>query len=203
MKLHYQNTIDDLIAFNRHVHERSPLLKPQARAMALSVFVLVLMVFYFLPFNLREQPNWLVALAASFALATAVSVALFVYFLWKPYLLRKVGQSVRQIYRKNPDKIALAEKELEVGGDELVERNEFGEFRWKLAAVEAIETTRDYAFIKMSALRAYILPREAFAAEELEVFLDELERAHRRPPPLPAEASPAAPTDAFRPSQGW
>jgi YcxB-like protein len=203
VKLHYRNTIDDLVAFNRHVQARSPLFRPQARAMAMWVFVLVLMVFYLLPFDVREQPNWLVALAGAFALATAVCVALSVYFLWKPYLLRKVGQSVRKIYLKNPDKIALTHKELEVVGGELVERNEFGEFRWKLAAVEAIETTRDYAFIKMSALRAYILPREAFAAEELEAFLDDLERAYRRPPPLPAESGRASPADAIRRAQGW
>ncbi len=135
MKLHYRNTIDDLIAFNRHVHQRSPLLKPQARAMAIWIFVLVLLVLYLLPFDPREQPNWLVALAGAFALFTAASIALFVYLLWKPYILRKVGQSVRKIYERNPDKIALAEKELEVIGGELVEKNEFGEFRWRLAAV--------------------------------------------------------------------
>ena len=118
-------------------------------------------------------------------------------------MLRKIGQAVRRMQERDPDKVAFAERELELTPGEMVERNEFGEFRWKLSAVEEIVDTPKHVFVKLSAMRSYILPREAFDRDELEMFLQELEQAHALPPPLPPAVvdAPAPPPDAIR--QRW
>src|SRR5438093_750375 len=105
MKLRFRNTIDDLVAFSCYFHERSPLIKPQARGMAMMFFLLVLLTFAMIvPWRWwNEKESGLVGLTWLFGLAAATCVALVIYFLWKPYMLRKIGQAVRKVYRSDPD----------------------------------------------------------------------------------------------------
>lgn len=208
MKLRYQNNVEDLVASNRYFLERSPLLRQQAWLMAVLVFVMI-MAFMFLfqrwdhdPWVLQDELDslrgmWLVVM---FTAATATALAVF--FLWKPYLLYNNGRTVRKLFRYNPDKVALAERELEITGGYLVERNEYGEFRWKLGAIEKVGVTADHVFVRISSMRAYILPRDAVDEAELEHFLEELKYARRQPPPIPVAPVPEAPAPARSAERG-
>ena len=210
MKLRFQNSIEDRIAFFRFIHARrhAGLAQRDAGRMAVFAFVftllVTLLVCYLVRLDLREQPTWSVVLAWCFVFAAALSVAILVFFFRRAHVLRRIAQYARRAMQEDADILLFGERELEVSGDNLIERSKFLEAQLKLAAVEGIESTPDYIFIKIGSVRGYVLPREALDPGELDRFLDELERARRRPPPLPVEAaSPTVPVDSIRPSQGW
>lgn len=192
MKLRFENTLDDLVAFSRHFHESSPLVKQQARSMAITMFILGwLTIFFINPGHWFDVPGWLFWLALAFTLAVTSSLAVAIYFLWKPYMLFNIGRAVRKLYKAKPDKVAFGPRELELTPAHLIERNDYGEFHWKIAAIEQITSTQRYVFVCISPMRAYILPRECFHEDELEAFLDELEGAHAKPPPLVTSSEPS------------
>lgn len=188
MKLRFENTIDDIIAFNRRFHESGPLVKQQARSMAITMFVLGWCIIFMANFlSAFEATAWLSWLSLAFAVVATSSLAITVYLLWKPYMLYNIGRAVRKLYKTQPDKVSLGPRELEITPGRLIERNDFGEVRWKISAIEQITSTDRYVFISISPMRAYILPRDCFHEDELEEFLDELDRAQTQqslPPPL-------------------
>jgi hypothetical protein len=184
MKLRYRNTIEDIVAFSRHFYAGAPLLKQQARNVALNYFLMVAMLFTLLSLSQR-QAGWL-----CFGLFVASAVGVGTYFAWGPLLIWQAGRNTRKLYQQQPDKVFLCAQELEIVGEELINLNECGEFRWKLSAIEDIVETRAHVFLRISAMRAFVLPRDSFEPEELDAFLDDLERTFEQPPQaLPAPAS--------------
>jgi hypothetical protein len=185
MKRRYQNDIEDLVAFNRHFYANTPLLRKQVRFLALFLFLI------FIPLPLLSalsQRDTSMLIAALVVAGTLTAVA---YPCIRPYLLWICDRNARRLFRQQPDKAGLVSRELEIVGDELVDSNELCLSRWKLSAIEDIVETRDHVFLRISPMRAYILPRDQLDPAELEAFLDDLEHSYYSPdesPPVPSEA---------------
>jgi hypothetical protein len=175
MKLRYRNTIEDFVAFNRFFFARSPLVGRQARFFGLSYGLTMLGVSAL--FALTNQDAGLLC----FGLVGGVVLGLLTYVTWRPLMIWQTNRNTRKFLIQHPDKTLLVEQELEIAGDELIVRQEYGEFRWKVSALEDIVETPDYVFLRISAMRAYVLPRDGLDPQELDSFLDDLERAYDRP----------------------
>jgi hypothetical protein len=198
MKLRYRNNVDDMVAFNRYFLARTALVNQQPRRMAL-IFLAVGVGLSFI-ISLRHEngrysiERGLLLILLGFWVVASIAV----YLKWKPYILAKTDQNVRKLFRQQPDKIALAEQQLEILDGRLIQTTEYGEFRWSMSAIDEIVETPDHVFLRLGSMRALILPRDALEERELEAFLDDLEAAWRGPPPLPA--APTAASEAIRPA---
>ncbi|GEM_PF-5624162 len=206
MKLRYQNTLEDFVAFGRHFHEHSVVFKRQCLFVAAFIFVVVFINVLFVYFQIvmhvmpnpgEPRPAWLSALTLALGLVLATGLGVLGFWLWRPFALFLLERNVRRIYQHNTDKVALAEQELELVPGWLINRHCYGESRLLLTAIEDISETPRHVFLRLSAIRAYVLPRDAFDDEELHAFLDELERADRHPPPQEMERQ-GEPSDAIQ-----
>lgn len=194
MKLHYRNTVDDLVAFNRFFFQRSPLLKQQARGAAVVIVVLFLIGALLISMSARggrsiagdEVLDMVVGLGIGI-----VPMAIVAYLVYQPIMLYNVCSNTRKIYQLHPDS-TLGDQELEVMSGQLVARNELSTAFWKFSAIDEIATTPQYVFIRVSGSRAFILPRREIAEPELGSFVAELERQRRAPVEVsPPQSSPS------------
>jgi YcxB-like protein len=209
MKLRYQITVDDLAAFTRYFHEHAPTFRRQCHFVAafvfVVVFVVVLGIFMYIVtgvFPAGEQPRTPSFAAATLASGIALSLgcATCACLLWRPVVLNRIEQNARKLFLQNPDKLALGEQELELTDGWLTDRHNYGESRLRLDILEDVAATPRHVFLRISAMRAYVLPRDQIDEVQLEQFLDELERQQHQPTAQqPSSARPPSePSEAIR-----
>jgi uncharacterized integral membrane protein len=186
VKLHYQIGIEDLVAFGRHFHERSPTFHRQTRIVgaivALIVFVAVLLFFVSVlrvPVD-APRPEWVSTLLLILGFSLAALFGSLVYFFWKPIALNTVTNRLRKFYARHAENADLAKHELEIVESQLIQRSKQGEFRWNLEAFCEIESTVQHIFLWLDGANALVVPRVGVDATELDAFLDQLDRARHK-----------------------
>jgi hypothetical protein len=200
VKLHYRNTVDDLVAFTRFFFQRSPLLRQQARFLASIGFCILTggTVAFYLVIGTGTPPPPLdrVLLTLPCFVLPIVAIAAAIYHVWPYCLLYRVSLSTRQFYRNNLDRSALVDQELELIAGQLVARSELCAAYWKFSAIDEIATTPQHVFIRISGSRAFILPRRDIAEQDLASFITELER--QRGAPFEMSPPPSPPSEAIQ-----
>jgi len=81
---------------------------------------------------------------------------------------------VRRLYAGGTNRGLAGPHDLELIGDELIERDPLGESRVKLQLIERVVTDKGYTFIYLSAVSAYIIPHAAVMEGDLAAFLKAL-----------------------------
>jgi hypothetical protein len=169
MKIRYDNTLDDMVAFNRFHVAHSPALRSQRTVQAILAWLIP---------SVATTP-WIFAVSqwVDFDDVAGVSIFYFVIglaitaiVLWARHIRRRIGTSIdrcaRRMYREGANKGMLTTHELELTPTSLIERTEFGETTTKLVAVVG-----DYTFIYLTALTAHVIPRQAVSVGDYETFV--------------------------------
>jgi hypothetical protein len=148
MRIRFENTIDDLVAFNKFHHEHSPATK---RIVVGQMFIVA--AAFLIPGVVvaAVTENWwfLVWMAATGLVATLTV---------PPWYRRYLERYLRRMYGEGGNKGMVGWRELELMGNELVERTPVGESRTHLEAVERVVSEGDYTFIYTSAVMAFVIP---------------------------------------------
>ncbi len=134
MRLRYENTINDLLAFQEFHYAHSPTMQrvmaKQKGAAVLVVFVLICL----LPGKQSTAINIFMAL-----------VGAGIYALILPSIIRRnIKKHVLKMYAEGSNKGSLGEHELEIAADGLVERSPYNETKTAWGAVERIESTQEH-----------------------------------------------------------
>jgi hypothetical protein len=155
MRIDYENTKDDLLAFNEHFFRTSPALQRQYRlgfaAAPLPGIGVVAAITWLRP----GLPLWVAGLIF------IVTAALFVPF-YRRQTLRTLHKTVLGTLGEGRNEGVLARHEIELIEGELRERTEVGESTHKWSGVERIELTEDFILLFTQATGGYIVPRRAF-----------------------------------------
>lgn len=166
MRIRYNVTVDDMVAFSVYFAKNSKYMK-RTRRMVYLVVPGVLLVFF---------------CAIGAASGDWVGPIIFpiiagVWFLQgQSRWFKRYGESMRKIYAEGKNKLALGEHEMVLGEDGLFNRNEYGEVKAAWAAVERVGFSPDYIFIFISALSGYVVPRRKVLEVNYEEFAEELKR---------------------------
>ena len=167
MKLDYDVTLDDLVAFNRHWVATSRL--PQLRwARVWGSAALTGIVFLLLYFTLaRDSPQ-----AAGI---TALIVG-FVYFLsYRSVQNSSLERNVAKIYSGDSRGPLFGPHTLEIAPEGFIVRSKQSETRTSWAAIRTISVTPQHLFIYTSAAHAHVVPlSRVIQAGELDELLGKI-----------------------------
>jgi hypothetical protein len=179
MKIRYDNTIEDMVVFNRYHVAHSPALRFQR---AVHAFVAWGMPAVLVPVLLL-----MVAAAALEGIVIERSVAIVVIFTlvavgglaivsWVRHIRRRIAETidrqVRRLHREGKNLGMLTTHELELTGTSLIERTIYGETTTKFEAVERVVDAGDFTFIYLTALSAHVAPRHAVSEGDYDKFVD-------------------------------
>jgi hypothetical protein len=166
VRIRYENTIEDLVAFNRHHYDHSPAVRRGQRLLMWSLAVLSLEIAVAVAFAANEPA----------ALALGVVAAIVCVFLVPSMVRRQVDRQARKLYGEGANKDVIGPHELELVGGDLVERTRLSESRTRLEAVERVISAGGYTFIYVSAITAHVIPHDAVSEGEYEKFVEILKQ---------------------------
>lgn len=172
MQVEYENTVDDLVAFNEFHARRTGVTKKLTRLLAVALLALLALL---LVLSLQGGiAGATIGIVAVLGLAvTALSVVLF------PRVLRRM---VRAQLAQGRNTALLGSRSLAVEDDGLVERSGSAESKTRWRAVEHVASNDDYLFVYVSAVTAHVIPRRAFEDRAaMDRFVAAIEQARSTP----------------------
>jgi hypothetical protein len=171
VKIHYDVTIDDMIAWNVYHYGQSPAMR---RTRAFNVWcppIVYMLMAAGLGLLMADEP----IAAAVFAFPLVVISVLWVVMM-PAYLRRALVRGVRKLYGEGTNKAVLGPREMEVTEDWLIVRTPYSESKSRYEIVEKVVRTDSYTFVYMSAVSAHPIPRAALGERDYEEFVQALEQ---------------------------
>jgi hypothetical protein len=166
MKIRYENTLEDLVAFNRYHCHNSPAARRERAINLWGGIALGLAGTAVVSAVLKEPYTLLGGLCAS---ALWLLVARYYSDWW-------TDRRARKQYGEGENKGVLGTHELELTPDSLIEKTQYGGTVTALEAIEKLDSSDRYTFIYVSAVSGYVIPHDAVSEGSHEAFVAELRR---------------------------
>ncbi len=166
MKIGYNVTIDDVVAFNMHHFKNSPAMRKQVRFGVIFTCGLILICFSLIAMSNKSYGDLIIGIITA-------SVFACVY----PGIYRwSAKRNVLKLYGEGKNVGVLGEHILEVTNTEIIDKADSAESKSKISRMERIESTPDYVFIYMGAVIAHIIPRNSILEGDVDAFLEEVKK---------------------------
>jgi hypothetical protein len=167
ISIRYENTEHDVVAFNRHWHDRSPGMR-RAKRLATWTLPLLVVAGTAVADVLRGSVRW-----------TPWGVVFGVFYV--PFYLHSYRRNVRQATRSyladGRNESVLCEHELEITPEGLVERTPVSEGRTAWSGIERVDVTPDRTYVFVQTAAAHIIPRERVTQGDYESFVAAVQEA--------------------------
>jgi hypothetical protein len=198
MKISYETTLDDLIAFNRFHYANSPVWRRQVwirSAAPVGILVVLLVLLVVLQRRMLAVDRDPMPMIMGGITFIAIAVASVLYTRWR--LSTALVRNTRRLLREGSNRTVFGWRELELVDGRLIVNAELFRSSFDLRAIEKIVSTDDYAFVYISSVSALIIPMNLDAEAEHRDFVAELREAweNRGMPRAPADHSPRRPVD--------
>lgn len=166
MKIRYENTMDDIVAFNRHHANHSPYYLAVVTVF-LAVPAVIFLVLGVLGLIVEDD---LGCLAMGVAFGVGWPVLFWLLLRWR------LGATVRRLVHEGANRTMLCWHELELADGALTERTDQSSHTVALRTVEKIQSSDTHTFIFFSAMGAYVIPQRDLAEEEYRGFVEAVRR---------------------------
>ena len=198
MKIRFETTFDDYLAFVTFQHAEPPaeLRRRRKLTLALPVVIGVMMLLYWFGFRRPAEPIIPPALYCPGMLALAAIRWYFFYFHWFQRWTMK--QNARKLLAGGSRRILLGWREMELVNRRLVLQADLVRSSLDLDAIEKIVTTEQFTFVYIPSMSAYIIPMNRFPEAEHRQFVAELRAAWENrdiAPPAPEAPTLARPDE--------
>ncbi len=164
MKVRFELTAEDLIQFNLHHYQNSPLMKQSLRRTTIWSGALPLVMIMVMGLSGRFRWELLIPIALVAALVAAL--------LARRQFPKAIEKQVRQNVEDNNNRALFGTHEIELENDWLVQRTEVSAHRQAWRAVDRIEETDEGVFFYLSAVTAHVIPKRKLPPAELQAFLE-------------------------------
>ncbi len=164
MKVEFNFTKEDYIAFNLHHIDTSPTIKRSLLIQRYGVSLIFLIVPYF--FSRISGAPW----SLSFIVYGAIFIAWIIYY--PKYFMHVTKNRVRKLIEEgdNSDIFGMHSVNLTEEGVEQISNSEESKASW--SAIKRIDETPEYTYIYITAINAYLVPNRAFGGIiEKEAFM--------------------------------
>jgi hypothetical protein len=161
MKIEFEFTAEDLVAFNWYHYEHSPALRQNYRRGYAGVVILSAMLGLICAYLLD-------ALAGLITFLVMLPVYIMVY---KKSVRKNLNRTLSRMIGEGRNRTMLGHQRVEISEKEITSTNEVsrGSILW--VGVERIEQTNEYIIIYTASIKAVIIPKRAFQdRREAEVF---------------------------------
>jgi hypothetical protein len=162
MRVTYEQTLEDIAAFNLHHFRTSPLAKRRLRLTQLSSVFLTFIV-------VMVWPRW----SSTERVVFFITLSLF-WIVGFPFYYRwAIKRNAKKIYAASKSKGILGEHQLTVEPNGIATWSPANESKIAWYGVERIESDDQYIYIYTSPLQAHVIPKRAFSSvEEAKSFLE-------------------------------
>ena len=166
MKISYENTLEDAVAFNLYHFEHSPTFRRNQKIL-MCVLPIVLAVM-FIPLAIARESPGVVVFALVFGCL----------WIWAfPFMQRRsIARSSRKLYGEGSNKGFVCRHDLELTDEFLVEKSDGGMSSRKISDLEKVVTDQTYTYIYVGSLSAHVVPHERVSEGNLQAFVEELRR---------------------------
>lgn len=170
MRLRYEITIDDLLAFTLHVHQTSPTMRC-GRSLAVLTLATVILSICIIAWKITGNR---IILWSGFGWAGLI-VAIY------PRLYRRnVKRLSSRLYAEGQNKGILGQHVAELRDNGLSDTTDFAERTVFWKGIEKIESISGHTFVYLSAMSAHVIPEESVTEGNYRTFVEELQHRWRR-----------------------
>jgi len=166
MIIRFDETMEGLIAFQRHHYATSPSQQKSRRTQSI-LFPAILFTVFTVSAVLQESPLMFIVGAAA---------ALMIFFSMRGKIdamhLDAVEKQTREMFSEGENKVVFGPRELEVTPEFLVKRSPVHEFIVRWSAVERIVETLDYGYIYWCGVAAHQIPKKQVSKDEYRAFME-------------------------------
>lgn len=166
MRLRVEISVDDLVAFSLHHHQRSPTLK-RSRIWAVIAIGAMTATLSYVAGKILNNP-----LLPPLGTAAAIFLAVVYPRIWR----RKLDHYVRLLYREGQNRGVLGTHSLEIVEDGLMDATSYYERTVFWNGIERIETVPGRTFVYLSAVAAQVIPEDSVKEGNYSAFIDELQK---------------------------
>ena len=201
MKIRFETTIDDVIAFQRYHFANSPAWRRQVwtQCAMLPGILLGIMLITWLTRNDGMAGQFPVEddgpidphsyfLGATFLI---VSIVWAIGIRW--YMYWSLERNTRRFLAEGSNRVMFGWREMELVNNRLVLDTELIHSSLDLRAIEKIVGNERYTYVYIAAAQAYLIPMDLYPEDEYRQFVTELREAWENrdaPRPVEEEASP-------------
>jgi hypothetical protein len=179
MKIVYETTIDDMVAFNRYHFTHSRYVRRLRAAWVWGTSCAI--VGLGLISVVSDDPLASKVVVVAVLVVIAGLNALFQSWFYP----RNLDRHTRKMYKEGKNKGVIGHRELELNDSGLVSRSEIGASMVFIEAIEKVVSNEKYVFIYMSAIMAYVIPRDAVSEGNCDQFVEALrQRISNLSPPM-------------------
>ena len=198
MRIRFETTLEDMVAFNRFHYANSPAWRRQLWMQLLAVpgtlvLVLVLLGVAFLVSNGPPEPVACIVTAFCVGFPCLVLSAGWPFYIrWQAS--RNLVRNVRRLLAEGSNRTMYGWRELELRDGRLYMHTELLESSLDLRAIEKIVGNDEYTFVYFGSVAAYVIPMDCYPEEEFRAFVAELRDAWENVEPPH--------TEEWRPNRG-
>lgn len=180
MKIRFESTIDDLVAFNRFHCAHSPTWQWQIRRLTLLLPLIMLMIFFIiiLAVSATDEPldrtAWIGILCIA---ATFLTVSIGWGFFIRWYMYWSLVRNTRKLLAEGSNRILVGWREMTLADGRLIVDTELVTSSLDLRAVQKIVRNDEYTFVYISSTTAYMIPMNLYPEDEYRRFVARLREA--------------------------
>jgi hypothetical protein len=159
MKIRYKNTLEDIVAFHRHLYSYNAVLIRQKRVAT----IFMPLVFFMMMIGL-----YLMTGNPHIFIWGSVFVVAYIFFIRQAYR-SGLEKKIRQIYENSQD--FLYERQLEISDDGVWGKTDINERRNTWPGIPMIASEGDYTFIYLGTTEAHVLSRKNVCEGDYDGFV--------------------------------
>ncbi len=166
MRIRYEITLEDLLAFSLHLHQKSPTLRRNRlrAAIALAAMILGLCL---VASEITSEPAFL---------WVGVGGATVIGAIYPRIYRRNVKWLSSRMYAEGQNKALLCEHVTELRDNGLFDGTEFLERTVFWKGIERIESLPGHTFVYLSTMSAQVIPENSIIEGNYQLFVAELQR---------------------------
>lgn len=200
MKIRFETTIEDIVAFNRFHYENSPSWRRQRLLAAATLPILMAIPALFTSvclFDAFRHNRFMLSvfLIGLVLLILFFSIAGFFFTRWR--MSASLVTATRKFLAEGSNRSLLGWRDLALVIHRLIVKMELLEASYDLRAIEKIVGDDKYTYVYVSSIQAFSIPMRLYPEDEYRQFVAELSEAweNREAPRPTEEAEPASQPD--------
>ena len=166
MRIRYEITLEDLLAFSLHLHQQSPTLRRNRRRAAIALAVMIIGLCLVASEITKD----------SIFLWVGVGGATVIAAIYPRIYRRNVKWLSSRIYAEGQNKALLCQHVSELRDNGLFDGTEFLERTVFWKGIERIESLPGHTFVYLSTMSAQVIPENSIVEGNYQEFVEELQR---------------------------
>jgi hypothetical protein len=182
VKIRFETTIDDIVAFNIFHHENSPVWQRQRLIGALvapGLIAFLSFLWWIVDIDRSRRfhdVDGSVAFGAILLLVNVViSIPVFFFTRWR--IQANLVSSAKKLLSEGSNRTILGWREMEIVNNRLCIQTELIDAKYDMRAIQKIVSNEQYTYVYIASVQAFVIPMTLYPEDEYRAFVTQLREA--------------------------